>query len=43
VIEPYLFQQALVTRRRATKPAYEHLGLKWSPKSEGEASEGLFE
>jgi Holliday junction DNA helicase RuvB len=35
VIEPYLLQQAFVTRtrqgRRATKVAYEHLGLKYRP------------
>jgi Holliday junction DNA helicase RuvB len=35
VIEPYLLQNAFVTRtrqgRRATKKAYEHLGLKWKP------------
>ncbi len=35
VIEPYLLQQAFITRtrqgRRATKLAYEHLGLKWTP------------
>ena len=35
VIEPYLLQQAFVTRtrqgRRATKLAYEHLGLKYRP------------
>ena len=37
VIEPYLLQTkpALVMRtrqgRRAAKPSYEHLGLKWSP------------
>ena len=37
VIEPYLLQTkpALVTRtrqgRRASKPAYEHLKLKWKP------------
>jgi Holliday junction DNA helicase RuvB len=35
VIEPYLLQNAFVTRtrqgRRATKRAYEHLGLKWRP------------
>ena len=35
VIEPYLLQNAFVTRtrqgRRATKAAYEHLGLKWTP------------
>jgi hypothetical protein len=39
VIEPYLLQNAFVTRtrqgRRATKLAYEHLGLKWRP-PEGE-------
>jgi holliday junction DNA helicase RuvB len=39
VIEPYLLQTALVTRtrqgRRATKSAYEHLGLKWIPPVEG--------
>ena len=38
VIEPYLLQTTLVTRtrqgRRATKGAYEHLGLKWSPPKE---------
>jgi holliday junction DNA helicase RuvB len=35
VVEPYLLQQALVTRtrqgRRATQPAYEHLGFKYVP------------
>ncbi|MDB5297829.1 MAG: ruvB 1, partial [Phycisphaerales bacterium] len=35
VIEPYLLQNAFVTRtrqgRRATKLAYEHLNLKWRP------------
>jgi Holliday junction DNA helicase RuvB len=35
VIEPYLLQNAFVTRtrqgRRATKKAYEHLKLKWKP------------
>ena len=35
VVEPYLLQQALVTRtrqgRRATRAAYEHLGLPWKP------------
>ena len=40
VIEPYLLQTALVTRtrqgRRATKSAYDHLGLKWKPPAEGE-------
>jgi len=39
VIEPYLLQTALVTRtrqgRRATKLAYEHLGLKWTPPKDG--------
>jgi Holliday junction DNA helicase RuvB len=48
VIEPYLLQTGLVTRtrqgRRATKTAYEHLGLKYRPPKEGEAEpEGLFE
>src|ERR1700677_3463356 len=41
VIEPYLLQTALVTRtrqgRRATKPAYDHLGLKWKPPADGES------
>ncbi len=41
VIEPYLLQNAFLTRtrqgRRATKLAYEHLGLKWRP-PEGEAT-----
>jgi Holliday junction DNA helicase RuvB len=44
VIEPYLLQTAMVTRtrqgRRATKLAYEHLGVKWTPPKEGEG--GLF-
>jgi hypothetical protein len=35
VIEPYLLQIAMVTRtrqgRRATRSAYEHLGLKYVP------------
>jgi Holliday junction DNA helicase RuvB len=35
VIEPYLLQQALVMRtrqgRRASKTAYDHLNLKWTP------------
>jgi len=35
VIEPFLLQQAMVTRtrqgRRATKSAYEHLGIKYEP------------
>jgi Holliday junction DNA helicase RuvB len=38
VIEPYLLQNALVTRtrqgRRAMKIAYDHLGLKWTPPKE---------
>jgi Holliday junction DNA helicase RuvB len=46
VIEPYLLQNAFVTRtrqgRRATKLAYEHLGLKFKPKPDG-GDEGLFE
>ena len=44
VIEPYLLQNAFVTRtrqgRRATKLAYEHLHLKWKPPKPLE--EGLF-
>lgn len=40
VIEPYLLQQTLVIRtrqgRRATKTAYEHLGLKYTPPAEPE-------
>ncbi len=44
VIEPYLLQIAFVMRtrqgRRATKLAYEHLGLKWRPPETGSA--GLF-
>src|SRR5580704_7323090 len=39
VIEPFLLQNAFVTRtrqgRRATKVAYEHLGLKFVPKQDG--------
>jgi Holliday junction DNA helicase RuvB len=38
VIEPYLLQTAMLTRtrqgRRATKKAYEHLGLKYEPPAE---------
>ena len=38
VIEPYLLQNALVTRTRqgrcATRVAYEHLGLKFAPKAD---------
>src|SRR5882724_1080096 len=41
VIEPYLLQTALLTRtrqgRRATKSAYDHLGLTWRPPKDGEA------
>jgi Holliday junction DNA helicase RuvB len=44
VIEPYLLQTALVTRtrqgRRATKLAYEHLGLKYVPPKEPESGGG---
>ena len=47
VIEPYLLQNAFVTRtrqgRRATKLAYEHLGLKWKPPQQAEDGLGLFE
>lgn len=43
VIEPYLLQNAFVTRtrqgRRATRKAYEHLGLKWKPPQD-DAGEG---
>ena len=43
VIEPYLLQQALVTRtrqgRRATKLSYEHLGRKYVPPQEPPADE----
>lgn len=48
VIEPYLLQNAFVTRtrqgRRATKLAYEHLGLKYVPPKvgNGEAGSMLF-
>ena len=45
VIEPYLLQTGLVTRtrqgRRASKPAYEHLGLTWRPPADAEG-EDLF-
>jgi holliday junction DNA helicase RuvB len=38
VIEPYLLQTSLIMRsrqgRRATKTAYDHLGLKWNPPEE---------
>jgi Holliday junction DNA helicase RuvB len=46
VIEPFLLQIALVTRtrqgRRATKPAYDHLGLKYVPPAESPEDETLF-
>ena len=46
VIEPYLLQQAMVTRmrqgRRATKVAYEHLGLKFDPDKNVSDDDGLF-
>src|SRR5437588_2383857 len=46
VVEPYLLQNAFVTRtrqgRRATKLAYEHLGLKYTPPPMG-GDEGLFD
>jgi holliday junction DNA helicase RuvB len=47
VIEPYLLQQALVTRtrqgRRAMKTAYDHLGLKYVPPKEPLPDETLFD
>jgi Holliday junction DNA helicase RuvB len=47
VIEPYLLQTSLVTRtrqgRRATKTAYEHLGLKYKPPKEPVGDETLFD
>ena len=46
VIEPYLLQQALVTRtrqgRRAMKTAYDHLNLKYVPPKEPIPDETLF-
>jgi Holliday junction DNA helicase RuvB len=46
VIEPYLLQTALVTRtrqgRRATRPAFEHLGMKWRPPRDLPEDETLF-
>jgi Holliday junction DNA helicase RuvB len=46
VIEPYLLQTGFVTRtrqgRRATKQAYEHLGLKYHPPKDGNGDETLF-
>jgi Holliday junction DNA helicase RuvB len=45
VIEPYLLQNAFVMRtrqgRRATKLAYEHLGMKWRPPKDPDG--GLFD
>src|SRR5215213_1065534 len=47
VIEPYLLQNAFVTRtrqgRRATRVAYEHLGMKWKPPRETPGGEMLFD
>lgn len=48
VIEPFMLQTGFVTRtrqgRRATKMAYEHLGLKYRPpKASENGNEGLFE
>ena len=41
VIEPYLLKTGLVLRtrqgRKATKAAYDHLGLKWRPKEENDS------
>ena len=46
VIEPYLLQQGFVTRtrqgRRATKKAYQHLGIKYVPPVQPTDTEGLF-
>lgn len=46
VIEPFLLQTGMVMRtrqgRRATRSAYEHLGLSYAPPPAGEASAGLF-
>jgi Holliday junction DNA helicase RuvB len=46
VVEPYLLQTALVTRtrqgRRATRAAFEHLGLAYVPPTDGEPESGLF-
>lgn len=46
VIEPYLLQTALVTRtrqgRRATRTAYEHLGLKYTPPKDPQTDQDLF-
>jgi Holliday junction resolvasome RuvABC ATP-dependent DNA helicase subunit len=49
VIEPYLLQTkpALVMRtrqgRRAAKAAYEHLGLKWQPPRDANATPTMFD
>src|SRR3954463_14270069 len=47
VIEPYLLQNAIVTRtrqgRRATKTAYDPLGLKWKPPQEANGDSMLFD
>jgi Holliday junction DNA helicase RuvB len=47
VIEPFLLQTALVMRtrqgRRATKTAYEHLGMEYRGAPEAEDGEGLFD
>src|SRR4051794_4484518 len=47
VIEPYLLQNAFVTRtrqgRRATKVAYDHLGLKWKPPQQANGDGSLFD
>jgi Holliday junction DNA helicase RuvB len=47
VIEPYLLQTGFVTRtrqgRRATKQAYEHLGMKFQPPKQTDSDETLFE
>jgi Holliday junction DNA helicase RuvB len=46
VMEPYLLQTALIMRtrqgRRATKTAYEHLGLKYTPPKDAEGEQTLF-
>jgi holliday junction DNA helicase RuvB len=46
VIEPYLLQNSFVTRtrqgRRATRLAYEHLGLKYRPPKPANGGEALF-
>jgi len=46
VIEPYLLQNAFITRtrqgRRATKQAYEHLKLKWRPPTDNNGDQPTF-